>query len=95
MKVIEFVQAPASVNHGNLYLPTSYPSAGGYIFEDLVLIVAGGCVFTVLHGKDLLVDYVKSEPGVVLGEPSVGVTAADLLKAIAISQKPDLAKDLI
>ena len=86
---IEVIRDPVGINEGNKFLATSYPGSGLYEFHGTLLAVNGNTVFAVGPAA--------SFPRISTIEEAVEslVTTNDLLKAIAISQQPTLARELL
>lgn len=96
-KVIEI--KPVSLPGSSEYLATSYPGPGFYFnttTQNWILVyLVGASTCSISLGLGYVApfpstEFVESPPP----EPT-GICAADLLKAIAISQNPLLAKELL
>lgn len=102
MKAIEIQPCPSGINVSNMYNIGAFTHArpGLYNVEGTLICYNGSCA--VMCGSVSIFntvdagERVEAEPGVVAMNYTNGsVTASDLLKAIAISQRPELAAQLI
>ena len=91
---------------GQEYLSITYPGPGLYhnpaTFDWMLVYRPHGCSTdcAINIGKGVrppfpTEEYKEPEPVKVVVEPPSGITASDLLRAIAISQNPLLAKELL
>jgi len=93
LEVIEFTPAA-----GKEYMADGYPGLGLFLDKFGVLravyIAVGGTVPCAIELGRLAAHVKEQEPTTAILHQTNGITAHDLLKAIAISQQPGLAVEL-
>lgn len=95
MKAIEILDTPAAVTASTMYNIGAFTKVDLYVVDGQLVAFNG--VATCMLGVVSIFDTIKvgeSEPPINVAH-NVSLTASDLLKAIAISQRPELAKELV
>lgn len=93
---------PSGLGSSGIFMVSSYPTSGIYRHptdSSAVLVVnkVTGVVYYMTGYEEVLKPFLDDNKTVMLSPepPTQHITASDLLRAIAISQKPDLATTLL
>ena len=88
---ITILEMPTTIPTGNEFLASEYPSSGVYQSPTNVYFVDKGTTIVEWCSRSLIMLASCIE----VPASQTGCSINDLLKAIAISQKPELVKDLL